>query len=151
MWNGQKGRESSLISRTFGKVAVIDRDWFQQLEGKIKMPEHDEFWYVDIIKDTGEGSNRGVLIVQPRCRLEKQETRRLPLNSYDLITSDSGVVYVKPKYPSIYWILGLNLKDVIFKEHKTNAVIVVLNDPPDVEARAQANVIAQGVATSSHT
>lgn len=134
--NAQAGKESSLISRTFGKVAIVDRAWTSAMSGHVETPKNDEFWLVDIVRDQFPGTNRGVLILHPRYPLAATEPTRLFPGTFDEEIVD-GILYVRPKHAGPYWIASLNLKDMLLKRHlKPNALIVSIATPPDAMTRA---------------
>lgn len=143
MWNAKPGRESNLISRTFGKVAIIDRVWTQTMAGHVKFPENDEFWLVDVCKDMSPGTNRGVLILRPRYALARTEPTRLFPGTFDEELVD-GILYVRPKHPGPYWIASLSLKELLLQRYQQPTGLVVAIQPPtDALDRAAASLIVR--------
>lgn len=141
--NAQPGKESSLISRTFGKVAIVDRAWTAAMAGHVELPRNDEFWLVDVVRDQFPGTNRGVLILHPRYPLAAAEPTRLFPGTFEEELID-GTLYVRPKHAGPYWIASLNLKDLLLKRHlKPNALIVSIATPADAIVRA-AKTVKQG-------
>ncbi len=140
IWNAKPGKESNIISRTFGKVAIIDRAWAQSMQDHVEMPKNDEFWLVDVCKDMCAGTNKGVLVVMPRYPLERGEPMRLIPGGFEEQLVD-GILYVYPKHPGPYWISSLSMKDLLKAQHNTpTGIIVVLPQPTDAMERATASL-----------
>jgi hypothetical protein len=118
--------KNSVVSRTFGKVAVIDKAWIKAMTGHIEMPQDQELWIVDLVRETCPGTNRGLLIMQPRRKLDNSEISVLVLGMYEeeLI---QGLLYIRPKHKGPFWILPNALKKSLEEKYKTvNAVVVNL-------------------------
>lgn len=140
IWNAKPGKESNIISRTFGKVAIVDRAWSQSMQDHVEMPRNDEFWLVDVCKDMCSGTNKGVLVVMPRYPLERHEPTRLIPGSFEEELID-GILYVYPKHPGPYWIASLSLKEILMARHnQPTGLIVALPAPADAMSRATASL-----------
>lgn len=94
--------------------------------GHIEMPEDQELWLVDVVRETCPGTNRGLLIMQPRRKLEHTEVSPLVLGMYE-VDLRQGILYIRPKHKGPYWILPNTLKKDLEEKYKdVNAVLVVL-------------------------
>lgn len=128
--NLKADKQNNILSRTFGKVAIVDRAWSQTMAGHVQFPKHDEFWLVDIVKDQSPGTNRGVLILHPRYPLETHELTRIFPGSFTEELID-GILYVRPKHLGPYWISSLNLKDALMQHYSKPTAIIVTIPPPE--------------------
>jgi len=134
----QNKPESSnkLISRTLLKIAVVSK--FYNPRPSASHPKADEFWIVNIVKETGEGKASGCFVVEPQFRV--------PTIVKDNITSPhilhlapsmftyefvNGKIMVKPDDPGRPWIMPLELKSLLAQKEKAYALIVCL--APNVE------------------
>lgn len=104
----------------------MDKAWTKAMTGHIDMPQDQELWLVDIVKETCPGTNRGLLVMQPRKKLEHSEVSVLVLGMYETELLQ-GVLYVRPKHKGPYWILPNALKKSLEEKYKDiNAIIVTL-------------------------
>jgi hypothetical protein len=139
-FNLKADKQNAILSRTFGKVAIVDRAWSQSMQGHLEFPKHDEFWLVDVVKDQFPGTNRGVLILHPRYPLQAHEPTRLFPGTYEEELQD-GILYVRPKHPGPYWIASLSLKDSLMRHYqKPTGIIVTIQPPADAIERAAASL-----------
>ncbi len=137
-FNQRADKQNTILSRTFGKVAIVDRAWAQSMQGHIEFPRHDEFWLVDIVKDQFPGTNRGVLILHPRYPLQPHEPTRLFPGAFEEEVIE-GILYVRPKNPGPYWIASLSLKEALMQRHnKPTGMVVNIHPPTDALERAAA-------------
>jgi hypothetical protein len=129
----------AVISRTFGKVAIVDGAWVRSIAPRAKrMPADEEFWLVDVIRDNALGTNRGVLSLVPRYPVEPNEVTRLFPGSFDEFLQD-GILYVRPRHAGPLWIASMSLKDLLIKRHdRPHAIIVTIQPPADAAARTAA-------------
>ena len=138
VFNMHADRQNVVLSRTFGKVAIVDRAWSQSMSQHLACPQHDEFWLVDIVKDQFPGTNKGVLVLHPRYPLQASEPTRLFPGTYEEELQD-GILYVRPKHPGPYWICSHGLKDMLIVRHnKPTAIVVPIQPPVDALERASA-------------
>lgn len=116
-----------MVSRTFGKVAVIDKGWMRAMDGHISMPQDQELWLVDLVRETCPGTNKGLFIMQPRRLLEFSEVSVLVLGMYEEEFL-AGVLYIRPKHKGPYWILPTQLRKTIEDRYKDlNGLVVSLS------------------------
>jgi hypothetical protein len=130
-----------LVTRTLGKLGVVDRDFLEQ-NPPVK-PQAGEFWYCNVTAET-IGSGRGVFLLWP---LEK-----LPLIEQDgyrtvdvlhlipgLYTSQQrrNAMLLYPKRLGPHWIASSELRRHIIQRHRTddaygiNTVAVVFDGADD--------------------
>lgn len=137
-FNLKADKQNAILSRTFGKVAIVDRAWSQSMQGHLEFPRHDEFWLVDVVKDQFPGTNRGVLILHPRYPLQAHEPTRLFPGTFEEELQD-GILYIRPKHPGPYWISSLSLKETLMQRYsKPTGMIVTIQPPADALERAAA-------------
>lgn len=128
----------AVISRTFGKVAIVDGAWLRALAPHCRPPANEEFWLVDVIRDSALGTNRGVLSVVPRYCVQPGEVTRLFPGSFDEDLQD-GILYVRPRHAGPLWIASMTMKDMLIKRHdRPHAIIVAIQPPADAVARTAA-------------
>ena len=106
---------NEVLSRTFGKVAVVDRAWATSMQGHSDMPLANELWLTYIVRDTAPGTNKGCLVLHPRHKLDPSEVSRLVSGMYDT-DFENGILYIRPKHQGPYWILPLTLRDSLIKK-----------------------------------
>jgi len=110
---------NTLITRTLGKLGVIDNDWEPAEPGDI--PKDGAFWLVEILRDTSPSRAQGVFVLSPIRKVEIAEVQKLSPGMYDE-ENDEGTVIVTPKLrEDFFWILPLSLRKAMTG---TNAVIV---------------------------
>lgn len=126
--NPEKG-ENSVISRTLLKAAVIDRRWKPKPDQEIpgtseSFTKEGEFWKVRIVRDTAPGRIAGCFIVEPLCKVLIDDIVHLIPGMYT-DTIEKGLVILHPSQVA-NWILPLENKKLIAKQHAAYAVIICL-------------------------
>jgi hypothetical protein len=115
---GKPKMHNTLITRTLGKLGVIDSSWIPT-EGEI--PKDGSFWLVEILRDTSPTKAQGVFVLAPVRKVETDEVQKLSPGMYDE-ESDEGTVIITPKLrEDFYWILPLSLRKAM---ENTNAIVV---------------------------
>jgi hypothetical protein len=106
-----------LITRTLGKLGVIDSKW----EPPGDVPKDGEFWLVEIVRETNPAQARGVFVLHPVRSIGPSEVQRLAPGMYDE-ENDQGTVIITPSLrEDFYWMLPLSLRKAMTG---VNAVIV---------------------------
>jgi len=132
---------NKVITKTLGKTGVLA---WEHIEGPNEIPKAEEFWYVEIIKEKGAGSPRGVFLLKPLKRIEATKDDGSP----DIVhmipgtyTSDldGNTILLHPKivhYPEQLgpkWICSLTMKRRLMSKYrqgnsyKVNSIIVVFD------------------------
>ena len=108
---------NELITRTLGKIGVIDRHY-----RKGTIPVAGEFWKCEITKDADPGRSSGCFILEPLESIAPESLFKLLPGMYSERV-ESGTLIVTPYDPDNNTILPLELK----RGHKRfNATIVPL-------------------------
>lgn len=85
-----------IASSTLGKKGLIEYSW-RPLAGQ-QMPQGNELWRVQIIRETNPGENRGCLILQPIRKVEPAEMRYLVPGTYtERWENDGKTLIATPK------------------------------------------------------
>jgi len=58
-----------LISTTLRKHVVVDKQWSP--DPNLEQPRHDEFWLVDVVRETSPGLSHGCFIARPVRRVSR--------------------------------------------------------------------------------
>lgn len=134
-WNTDPDRigKNQLISRTFGKIALVDSSWECELA---ECPQDGQFWLVDVIKETAPGKMRGAFIVRPVRRVDERRIKHLVPGAgmYDEEVV-SGVLVITPKKLDCEWILGMDARKFLARAKGCYAVVVNLGGDPWPTAR----------------
>ena len=114
------------ISRTMCKLAIISKDY----AGLASMPTEPAFFWVRIQQETfARGrptSQSGCFVVEP-VGLVKDNTIMRLLPGMFRATATEGIVIIRPTQTvNLPWIIPLNLRKKLAKEHGAHAVIVDL-------------------------
>lgn len=116
--NGKPKIHNHLITRTLGKLGVVDSKW-EPLEDEI--PKDGEFWLVEILRETSPARAQGVFVLSPIKKVETEEVQRLAPGMYDE-ENEQGTVIITPNLrEDFYWMLPLSLRKSMTG---VNAVIV---------------------------
>jgi len=125
--NYKETSSNKLISRTLGKLGVLPK-------GIEVQPKHNEWWYCDILKEVGHGTERGVFVLNPLKPLPykngRQEILFLFPGSFTIVRRNN-VLMMLPDKPGHPWVCPTPIKRHLINKHKTsgryalNAIIVV--------------------------
>jgi len=145
LFNRVESRQNKLITRTLGKVGVIDPVIYAHLETR---PNHDEFWFSEVLSELGKGTNKGVFILRPIKKvpttfnngLAEPAIVRLIPGTFS-VEQREGTVYLYPATANGLlgpnWILDMDVRQYLskkFTDHTGrcafNSVIVVLDEKP---------------------
>ncbi len=64
--NDKHDSSNLLITKTFGKYGVLHREAVAAMQEK---PWYNEWWYCDVVRETGAGTERGLWILKPLSKL----------------------------------------------------------------------------------
>jgi hypothetical protein len=116
---GKPKIHNHLITRTLGKLGVVDSKWQPSEDSNI--PNDGEFWLVEILRETSPAKAQGVFVLAPIRRIETSDVQRLAPGMYEE-ESDEGTVIITPRLrEDFYWMLPLSLRKAMID---TNAVVV---------------------------
>ena len=114
---GKPKIHNHLITRTLGKLGVIDSKW----EPTDELPKDGTFWLVEILRETSPSKAQGVFVLAPIRPVEVGEVQKLSPGMYDE-ESDEGTVIITPKLrEDFFWMLPLSLRKSMTN---VNAIIV---------------------------
>jgi hypothetical protein len=115
---GKPKIHNHLITRTLGKLGVIDSKWSPE-DGQL--PKDGQFWLVEILRETSPAKAQGVFVLNPIRPVETGEVQRLAPGMYDE-ENDEGTVIITPRLrEDFYWMLPLSLRKAMTN---ANAVVV---------------------------
>ncbi len=141
--NELEGSSNELITRTLGKIGVIESNTFEQMKPK---PRHDEFWYVEIAKEVKEGTTKGCYILKPILKIGT--TRVRGWETPDIVRLIPGTFRIEKRGNTLFifphkvdgtngpnWILEGELRRYLLRQHRdpktgyynVNSVIVVFD------------------------
>jgi len=107
-----------LITRTLGKLGVIDSKW-EPIDDET--PKDGAFWLVEILRETSPAKAQGVFVLAPIRLVETSEIQKLSPGMYDEERNE-GTVIITPKLrEDFFWLLPLSLRKSMTN---TNAVVV---------------------------
>jgi len=154
---------NKVISKTLGKTGVLS---WEHIEGDQPIPQAEEFWYVDIVKEKGAGTPKGVFMLKP---IEK-------ISNTNGNPSDPSIVHMIPGtyktervnntillHPKILnddgklgpnWICSLTMRRKLMNKYKSgesyqvNSIIVVFDGKmswvkEDLEGNAVPDIVSQ--------
>jgi len=115
---GRPKIHNHLITRTLGKLGVIDSKWEPDPDN---VPKDGEFWLVEIVRETSPARAQGVFVLRPIKGVDTSEVQRLAPGMYDE-ENEQGTVIITPNLrEDFYWMLPLSLRKAMTD---VNAVIV---------------------------
>ena len=145
--NQQKKSSNRFVTRTLGKVGVIHSSYYWSMTDR---PHHDEFWFVEILEEVGQGTSAGCFVLRPLKKVDScRKQGRLVPNVVRLIpgTFDTekigSTIYVYPKnvdgLNGPNWILDGDTKSHLTQIHRDKtagtstytigSMIVVFDEP----------------------
>jgi len=116
--DGKPKIHNHLITRTLGKLGVIDSKW-NPVDGGL--PKDGEFWLVEILRETSPARAQGVFVLSPIRPIETAEVQRLAPGMYDEEMEEGTVIITPNLREDFYWMLPLSLRKAMTN---VNAVIV---------------------------
>lgn len=115
---GKPKIHNHLITRTLGKLGVIDSKW---VPVDVDAPKDGEFWLVEIIKETNPSKAQGVFVLTPICPVDTSDVQRLAPGMYEE-EDEEGTIIITPKLrEDFYWMLPLSLRKSM---RDANAIVV---------------------------
>lgn len=138
---------NSIITKTLGKTGVIDRSY----PPDAKQPKEEEFWYVELARERGAGSARGLFVLRPiqKIGVAPNSTNNDPdivhliPGGFDSVKQGNVIlVYPKKLYQDKLgpnWICSIEMKKNLMAKHregndyKVNSVIIVYDGSSDWE------------------
>jgi hypothetical protein len=122
--NTDPTKPNKIISRTFGKLAHIDKAW--KPPSDIQPPQAEEIWRVRIWRETRPGQNRGCFLVHPIHQILDDEISHLAVGMYEEERHTCGVVFIRPFNLDLNWIMPLDNKRYILERREAYALVVCL-------------------------
>lgn len=117
---------SSIISRTLGKIAIIERSYVERaLKGKAKMPVSGEFWRCKIVKELKNGASAGSFLVRPVEVVQSDDLLHLLPSMYSsVVNSGRMIITPNPEYIHRACILPLDHKHIFSKSADAYCILV---------------------------
>lgn len=130
-----------LITRTLGKFGVLHRESVAKMDRK---PHANEWWYCEVIKETGAGTERGCWVLRPlhkigyveRGGFREPDTTYLLPNMFNT-TRKSNVLLLHPKREGPNWICPNGMRSHLMRRYRdagvyrVNTIMVVFDDAED--------------------
>ena len=130
-----------LVTRTFGKYGVMHRESVAAMKRK---PAHNEWWYCDVVKETGAGTERGTWVLKPvkkvgyveRDGFRDNDITYLVPNLYDY-RQMGNVLLLYPRREGPNWICPNHMRQHLMRRHrsagtyKVNTIMVVFDQADD--------------------
>lgn len=132
---------NKVITKTLGKTGVLS---WEHIDPRDPIPKAEEFWYVEIVKEKGAGTPKGVFLLKPLQRVEgtadagKPDIIHMIPGTYTTERLDNTIL-LHPKilnHPTGFgpnWICSLTMKRKLMDKHKdgsdykVNSIIVVFD------------------------
>lgn len=112
-----------LVTRTLGKIGLIEEGW----KSNGVQPQQEEFWSVDVSRETKIGLNRGCFILRPLDKVAPEAIRKLIPGLYFETMPNQGTLIVTPKTAlDEPWIMPLMLKHELMTKVGLYSIIVNL-------------------------
>ena len=128
-----------LITKTFGKFGAPNSETLITMDDR---PQHGEWWYCDVIRESGSGTQRGLFILAPveRVPLIEKNGQRVHNLTYlypgayrSKVVGSTMLLFPKERGP--HWILPKSMRRHLLVTSRTkennfeiNAIIVVHDD-----------------------
>lgn len=127
----QDSTHNKLITKTLGKIGVLHGLATQQSG---LQPQHEEFWFVKILKEKGAGTPQGVFILEP---LEKVKLSQRFVGDPDIVHMIPGTYQVEQQknvlllHPAVSWfpdrlgpnwVVGQSIKQELMRFHNQDGV-----------------------------
>jgi hypothetical protein len=136
---------NKVISKTLGKTGVLS---WEHINGQDQVPQAEEFWYVEIMKEKGAGTSRGVFMLRPIQKVpekvkdgEPDIIHMIPGTYTTELTENTILLHPKilsyPEELGPNWICSLTMRRKLMNKHreegqyKVNSIIVVFNGATD--------------------
>ncbi len=146
---------SPIISTTLRKVAVIDREWQPLPGGESPSLDVEEFWVVDVVRETSPGQAKGCFIVRPvRCAARPRPDGSLDRPLCYLIPGTFQINIVTPGFmlqsvaivtpneqDGQAWTLSMDVAKMITSIRNTYALVVNLGGKPWRHVRSSSRVV----------
>lgn len=113
-WDGH----DKVFSKTLGKASFIDKEWLKN-NPEFVLPEHDEFWVVDIIEEIRAGKAKGSFIIIPLERIEGVPPKLAP--GFYAVRRFGGIVVIEPMFKERQWIFPKELKSITIEAAEATA------------------------------
>jgi len=139
--NDNPRSSNALITRTLGKIGALHRESVSAMAQK---PQAGEWWYSEVVKETGAGTERGLWVLKPVKlvhRIERDGFRDPDLNYLvpNLYTHHrtGNVLLVYPKREGPNWILPNSTRRHLIRSPRTagvyqiNSAVVVFDGSAD--------------------
>jgi hypothetical protein len=143
--NRKVGSDNYLVTRTLGKVGVVKREVYEEMNPK---PQHDEFWFAEIMDEVHPGKVKGCWILRPIKKVGTVNSRGF--NEPDIVRLIPGTFYTENRGNTIYvypsegsvekgpnWILDIDVRKALTSRFRkadgsnpVSSIVVVFDEPP---------------------
>jgi hypothetical protein len=130
----QDPNHNKLITKTLGKIGVLYSPTLQQAG---LTPQHEEFWFVRILKEKGAGTPQGIFVLEP---LEKVKLSQRFVGDPDIVHMIPGTYQVESQgnvlllHPNVSWfperlgpnwVVGQSIKQELMRRNNQNGVYLL--------------------------
>lgn len=132
---------NKVISKTLGKTGVLS---WEHITSKDMIPQAEEFWYVDVLKEIGAGTAKGVFMLRPLKKVAQKVKgegpdiiHMIPGTYTTDVIGNTILLHPKilnhPKELGPNWICSLTMRRKLINKYregdtyKVNSIIVVFD------------------------
>lgn len=132
---------NAIITRTLGKIGALHRESMAQMQRK---PKPDEWWYSEVVRETGAGTERGLWVLKPVKQVQRIERDGFRDPDINYLVSNlytprrvGNVLLLYPKHKGPNWICSNSMRGHLIRHPRTagsyriNSIVVVFDDAED--------------------
>lgn len=116
---------TKLISRTLGKLSLIEEKYVDQVQDQ-------EIWVCEIEKEIGPSKNHGAFLVRPIKKVDPDKIKKLIPGFYSIIAHGKTVFLYPKDSPKEPWLVSINTRK-IFNSKYTSIIVPIEMDEVVVE------------------
>jgi hypothetical protein len=143
--NPKQKRGNSIITRSLGKIGVIDSTVWENI---LNRPRDNEFWYVEILKEVGAGTRQGCFVLKPLKKIStttnlgylSPDIHRLIPGTFEIVKRGNSLLIYPHRVNGIdgpNWILDSETRAFLKKKLQArtgsieaDSIIVVFDERP---------------------
>lgn len=128
-----------LITRTLGKYGVLHRESVESM--REDKPQHNEWWYCEVVKETSAGTDKGTWVLKPIKRVDPVERDGFRDNDITYLVPRlyepervGNVLILRPTKSGPNWICPKFMRQHLMRRNRdagnysVNTVMVVFDD-----------------------
>lgn len=115
---------TKLISRTLGKLSLIEEKYSEQVKDQ-------EIWICEIEKEIGANKSHGAFLVKPLKKVDPDRIKKLIPGFYSII-AHGKTVYLYPKdHPNEPWLVSINTRKIFNTKYTSMIVPIEMEETKD--------------------